>query len=120
MTRIAIDPITRIEGHLRIECNLDDKNVIRAELGRPTTAIQRSAVALLFLTDDRDLALKLRSRPIDRPSIIGNVDEVREIVREYREAGVDELIVPDCTLGPRDQKLATLDRFIREVAAPLR
>ena len=91
-----------------------------AELGRPTRAIQRSAVALLFLTDDRDLALKLRSRPIDRPSIIGNVDEVREIVREYREAGVDELIVPDFTLGPRDQKLATLDRFIREVAAPLR
>lgn len=91
-----------------------------AELGRSKRAIQRSAVALVFLTDDRKLAEQLRSRPIDRPSIIGNVDEVREIVREYREAGVDELVVPDFTLGPRDQKLATLDRFIREVAAPLR
>jgi coenzyme F420-reducing hydrogenase alpha subunit len=27
--RIVVDPVTRIEGHLRIEVNLDDKNVIR-------------------------------------------------------------------------------------------
>jgi F420-dependent oxidoreductase-like protein len=91
-----------------------------AEIGRSPRAIQRSAVALLFLTDDRALAEKMRSRPLGRPAIIGNADEVRETVRAYREAGVDELIVPDFTLGPRDQKLATLDRFIREVAAPLR
>ncbi len=91
-----------------------------AEIGRPARAIQRSAVALLFLSDDRAFVEKMRSRPIGRPTIIGNADEVREIVRAYREAGVDELIVPDFTLGPRDQKLATLDRFIREVAAPNR
>ena len=91
-----------------------------AEIGRPPRAIQRSAVALLFLTDDRALVEKMRSRPIGRPTIIGNADEVREIVRAYREAGVDELIVPDFTLGPRDQKLATLDKFIREVATPNR
>jgi hypothetical protein len=52
--------------------------------------------------------------------IAGNADEVREIVRGYRDAGVDELIVPDRTLGPREQKLATLDRFMNEVAAKLR
>ena len=34
--RVVVDPITRIEGHLRIEVNLDDKNVIRAEIARPT------------------------------------------------------------------------------------
>jgi alkanesulfonate monooxygenase SsuD/methylene tetrahydromethanopterin reductase-like flavin-dependent oxidoreductase (luciferase family) len=91
-----------------------------AGLGRSPRAIQRSAVALLFLTDDRALVEKMRSRPLGRPTIVGNADEVREIVRAYRDAGVDELIVPDFTLGPREQKLATLDRFIREVAAPLR
>ena len=73
-----------------------------------------------FLTDDRALVERMKSRPIGRPTIVGNADEVREIVRAYREAGVDELIVPDFTLGPREQKLATLDRFIREVATPLR
>ena len=91
-----------------------------ADAGRSPRAIQRSAVALLFLIDDRAQAEKMRSRPIGRPTIIGNGDEVREIVRAYRDAGVDELIVPDFTLGPREQKLATLDRFIREVASPLR
>lgn len=90
-----------------------------AEIGRSPRAIQRSAVALLFLTEDRALAEKLRSRPNERPTIIGNADEVREIVRAYRDAGVDELVVPDFTLGPRAQKLATLDRFMHEVAAKL-
>jgi F420-dependent oxidoreductase-like protein len=91
-----------------------------AAIGRPPRAIQRSAVALLFLTDDRALVEKMRSRPAGRPMIVGNADEVREIVRGYRDAGVDELIVPDFTLGPREQKLATLDRFMNEVAAKLR
>ena len=27
--RVVVDPITRIEGHLRVEVNVDDKNVIR-------------------------------------------------------------------------------------------
>jgi F420-dependent oxidoreductase-like protein len=90
------------------------------EIGRAPRAIQRSAVALLFLTDDRAVVERMRSRPIGRPAIIGNADEVREIVRAYRDAGVDELIVPDFTLGARDPKLATLDRFMREVATALR
>jgi F420-dependent oxidoreductase-like protein len=91
-----------------------------AELGRPARSIQRSAVALLFLTDDRARLERLRSQPLGRPVIAGNSDEVRELVRAYRDAGVDELIVPDFTLGPRAQKLATLDRFMREVASTLR
>lgn len=90
------------------------------DVGRDPAAIERSAVALLFLSDDAEFVKKMRSRAIGRPTIVGNADEVREIVAAYKEAGVDELIVPDFTLGPRDQKLATLDRFIEEVAAPLR
>ena len=30
MTKIAIDPITRIEGHLRIEVEVDDGKVTKA------------------------------------------------------------------------------------------
>ena len=26
--RVVVDPVCRIEGHLRVEVNLDDKNVI--------------------------------------------------------------------------------------------
>ena len=35
---------------------------------------------------------------------------------KHEEAGVDELIVPDFTLGPLDRKIKTLDTFITEVA----
>ena len=91
-----------------------------ADVGRDPTAIQRSAVALLFLSDDEAFVAGMRDRNIGRPKIVGNADEVREIVAAYRDAGVDELIVPDFTLGPMDTKLATLDQFIEKVAAPLR
>ena len=88
-----------------------------ADVGRDPAQIQRSAVALLFLSDDAEAMAKLRERGAGgRPMIAGNVEEVRQVVRAYADAGVDELIVPDFTLGPRDQKLATLDRFIEEVA----
>ena len=91
-----------------------------ADVGRDPAAIQRSAVALLFLSDDAAFVEGMRGRDIGRPKIVGNADEVAEIVRAYHSAGVDELIVPDFTLGAMPQKLATLDRFIEEVAGPLR
>jgi F420-dependent oxidoreductase-like protein len=91
-----------------------------ADVGRDPAAVQRSAVALLFLSDDAAFVEGMRGRDIGRPKIVGNADEVREIVEAYRDAGVDELIVPDFTLGAGPQKLATLDRFIEEVAGPLR
>ena len=52
--------------------------------------------------------------------IVGDVAEVRATLEAYRDAGVDELIVPDFNLGPRDRKLATLDLFIREAASSVR
>jgi F420-dependent oxidoreductase-like protein len=91
-----------------------------ADVGRDPRAIQRSAVALMFLSDDPAFVERMRGAKLPQPAIVGNAEEVGEIVRAYAQAGVDELIVPDFTLGPRDQKLATYDRFIREVAAPLR
>lgn len=103
---------------LRHKMSILDKHCV--EVGRDPSQIQRCAVALLFLSEDRAFVERMRSRGLGRPALIGNAEEVREIVRGYAEAGVDELVVPDFTLGPRDQKLATLDRFIEEAAAPFR
>ena len=44
----------------------------------------------------------------------GGVDEIQAVIGAYAEAGVDELIVPDFNLGPRQRKLEVLDRFIDE------
>jgi alkanesulfonate monooxygenase SsuD/methylene tetrahydromethanopterin reductase-like flavin-dependent oxidoreductase (luciferase family) len=86
------------------------------DVGRNPAEIQRSAVALLFMSDDADFLERMRGAGIERPSIIGDVAEVRDIVAEYEAIGVDELIVPDFTLGSGDQKRATMDTFISEVA----
>ena len=91
-----------------------------AEVGRDPKAIQRSAVALLFQSDDKKFIEKIRSGGRGRPMIVGDVGEVRATLEAYREAGVDELIVPDFNLGPRDRKLATLDQFINEAASSVR
>lgn len=87
-----------------------------ADVGRNPADIQRSAVALLFLTDDQARLEQLRNADIGRPSIIGDVAGVRDIVADYQAAGVQELIIPDFTLGNMEQKIATMDTFIREVA----
>jgi F420-dependent oxidoreductase-like protein len=87
-----------------------------AAIGRDPKSIQRSAVALLFMSDDQGFLDKMRGVETGQPAIIGTPEEVREIVADYQAIGVDELIVPDFTLGPREQKLATLDRFITDVA----
>ena len=85
-------------------------------IGRDPKSIKRSAVALLFMSDDAAYLERMRGTRMQQATIIGTPEEVAATVAEYAALGVDELIVPDFTLGPRDQKIATLNRFIREVA----
>jgi len=53
--RIIVDPITRIEGHLRIECEVDDKNVIRDAWSSIT--LWRGIETILKGRDPRDAGL---------------------------------------------------------------
>lgn len=90
-------------------------------LGRDSAEIERSAVALLFLSDDEGYLNKVRQRaPADR-SIIGSVSEVRDSVAAYQEAGVKELIIPDFTLGTLigadEKKRDLMEQFIKDVAS---
>ena len=50
--RVVVDPITRIEGHLRIEVNLDDQNVIRNAVS--TGTMWRGLEVILKGRDPRD------------------------------------------------------------------
>jgi F420-dependent oxidoreductase-like protein len=88
-------------------------------LGRDPAEIQRSAVALLFVTEDAAFAKKMRDSTDKPPKIAGTVSELRDVIADYAEAGVNELIVPDFTLGPdcNQKKLDTLDLFIEDIAS---
>ncbi|MEO1015731.1 MAG: nickel-dependent hydrogenase large subunit [Pseudomonadota bacterium] len=50
--RVVVDPITRIEGHLRIEVNVDDENVIRNAVS--TGTLWRGLEVILKGRDPRD------------------------------------------------------------------
>ena len=91
-----------------------------AEAGRDPKEIKRSAVAMVFLSDDAEFIEKVRARGGGPAMIAGNVDQLRQTVEAYAQAGVDEFIVPDFNLGPRERKLPVLDRFIQEVAPAAR
>ena len=49
--------------------------------------------------------------------LAGSVDHLRDVVAGYDEIGLDELIVPDFTLGSGARKREALDRFREEVVA---
>ncbi|MEK9823518.1 MAG: TIGR03560 family F420-dependent LLM class oxidoreductase [Gammaproteobacteria bacterium] len=89
------------------------------DIGRDPKDIQRSAVALLFLSDDDKFIQQIRET-VDRALIAGNLAEIQDTVKAYQEAGVDELLVPDFTLGQGQQKIDTLDTFINDIAPLVR
>ncbi|MEQ8857585.1 MAG: TIGR03560 family F420-dependent LLM class oxidoreductase [Pseudomonadales bacterium] len=87
-----------------------------ANVGRDPGRIARTAVALLFMSDDQGFLEKMRGADIQQPHLVGTPEQIRGIMQEYESLGVDEFIVPGFTLGPPDQQMATLDRFITDVA----
>jgi F420-dependent oxidoreductase-like protein len=91
-----------------------------SDVGRDPADISRSAVALMFISHDTEWVASMRERDLGRPTIVGTPEEVRDIVADYVEAGVDELIVPDFTFGPMERKLASMDLFSGEVAPHFR
>jgi len=88
------------------------------KIGRPRTAIQRSAVALLVLTDDAEQVERMKAA--GRPLIAGNAAQVRDIIAEYRDAGVSEVIIPDFNLGRGGKKIEAYDAFMNDVVPAFR
>ncbi|MDC0214572.1 TIGR03560 family F420-dependent LLM class oxidoreductase [Gammaproteobacteria bacterium] len=89
-------------------------------VGRDPKEIERSAVALLFLSDDQKYLQRIKDTDIAMPTIIGNVNEVIDTVGALKEIGVKELIVPDFTLGTligADQvKQDIMEKFVTQIA----
>jgi alkanesulfonate monooxygenase SsuD/methylene tetrahydromethanopterin reductase-like flavin-dependent oxidoreductase (luciferase family) len=88
--------------------------------GRDPSEIRRTAQALLCLTGGRQDLDTERWRAAKLPMLIGGPAELRDALGEYVAAGLDELIIPDFTLGDAAQKRDTLDLFLAEVAADFR
>jgi alkanesulfonate monooxygenase SsuD/methylene tetrahydromethanopterin reductase-like flavin-dependent oxidoreductase (luciferase family) len=81
-------------------------------VGRDPASIQKSTQALFFVVDDEAKAASLAERVAPRPAVAGSYSRIAEMAAAYRDAGVDELIVPDFTLGTGAQKLEQLEGIL--------
>jgi F420-dependent oxidoreductase-like protein len=84
-------------------------------IGRDPAEMRISTQALLFLSGDAARLAETRANA-PRLAVVGTASEVTDIVGRYRDAGADELIVPDSTLGPLAAAKETCDHFMEEVA----
>lgn len=99
----------------------------RAELDRACEANDRdpasiatSTQALFVVLDSNDEAQTWLDMLKARPCVAGTPDRIAESVAAWQEAGVDELIVPDFTLGSGAQRAEALDRIVEQVAPHFR
>ena len=90
-----------------------------AEQGRDPATITRSTQALVFLVDDQAKADELVDLVSPRPAVGGPVERFVEMCEGWIHAGVDEVIVPDFTLGRGAERLEHLDEILAAVG-PLR
>jgi F420-dependent oxidoreductase-like protein len=88
-----------------------------AKDGRSPIEIKKSAQATFFL-DGAAERIEAARNARRFPVIAGNVDELRQTVAQYQDAGLDELVVPTLGFGRDDELRSTVRRFINEVAAP--
>ncbi len=79
--------------------------------GRDPSTMGTSAQALVFLVDDDAAVEKLAPHVPAGRSIVGTTARLQEVVAEYAAIGIDELIVPDFTLGSTPEQRA--DTFAR-------
>src|SRR5215469_11767447 len=97
---------------LRASCDL---------IGRDPSEIHVSTQALLYLSTDTKWLDEKRQATSGQPVIVGTPAEVTDIIAAYREAGADEIIVPDRTLGAAmGRRKDTCDLFMQEVVPAFR
>ena len=89
-------------------------------IGRDGSTIAVSTQADMFLSTDETWLAEKRAGYRGRAGIVGTPGEVVDIVAAYQKAGVDELIVPDHTMGRMPRRKDTCDLFMEEVAVHFR
>ena len=90
------------------------------DIGRDPASIVRSTQAMVFLSNDESWLARFRDQGPGRPVLVGTPAEVTDQVAAYQAVGVDELILPDWTMGSVARTLDTLELFRTEVAAHFR
>ncbi len=105
------DDLAHKVGVLRNHC---------ADIGRDPSTIAVSTQALLFLSTDETWLAGKRSDDAGQPIVVGTPEEVTQVIGRYAEAGADEFIIPDFTMGSMSRRKDTCDLFIERIASAFR
>ena len=81
-------------------------------LGRDPSTVVRSVQAIVHVTDDTSAAASLIEAVAPRPVVAGPPEQFGEMVREWADAGADEVVVPDFALGRGAQRLEEMDALL--------
>lgn len=91
------------------------------EIGRDPATIERSAQALVFMSDDAAQLKSWRDEHAGSRALIGSPEEISALFAGYELIGLDEFVVSDRTFGSDlSQRHETMTMFLEEVAAPFR
>lgn len=91
-------------------------DVACTRIGRDPASIRRSTQALWFPGLSDAEADEQIAAVAPRPAVGGSVQRMIDTVAAWREAGVDEVIVPDFNLGTGTARSDALDRIITDVS----
>lgn len=87
------------------------------QVDRDPSTIWKSTQALVFMSDNEELAGNIKGGDMGPRSIVGSNDQLVDEIGRYAELGFDELIVPDFTLGASaEERVANYREFQSEVA----
>ena len=90
------------------------------KIDRDPSTIKRSTQAVFSVTDDPERARTFVERVAPRPAVAGSPEQIAETVAAWRDVGVDEVIVPDNTLGQGARRTDAMDALIERVAPAFR
>lgn len=86
------------------------------EAGRDPATIERSVQAMVMVTDDAGHARHFLDRLGPRAAFAGEPAAFAELVAEWAEAGVAEVVVPDAFLGRAAERRDRMDALLTAVA----
>jgi F420-dependent oxidoreductase-like protein len=90
-------------------------------IGRDPATIERSAQALVMMSEDPEQLATWRAEAGANHVLVGSPEQISEQLGAYERIGLNEFVVSDRTLGGAlSRRHETMTRFLQEVAAPFR
>jgi alkanesulfonate monooxygenase SsuD/methylene tetrahydromethanopterin reductase-like flavin-dependent oxidoreductase (luciferase family) len=86
-------------------------------IGRDPATIATSTQALVLLTDDAQQARRAVASAAPRAMVAGPVSALVDVVGQWQDVGVDEVIVPDFLLGSGTRRRDAMDEILDALGA---